>query len=49
MPPLEIEPQLSCLPARSLHPPVSRLRRTENYVILSNANSRVVQAVGSEF
>jgi len=48
-PPLGIEPQFFCRPARSPQPPVSRLRHAENNVIFLNGNSRVVQAVGSEY
>jgi hypothetical protein len=49
LPPLGIELQFFCRPARSLPPPVSRLRHAESNVIFLNGNSRVVQAVGSEF
>lgn len=48
LPPLGIETQSSCRPTRNIHPPISRLRDAENNVFFLNANSRVVQTVGSE-
>ena len=48
-PHLGIEPQFSCRPVRSGHPPVSRLLHAENNDIFLSANGRVIEAVSSEF